>query len=523
MLARTPRLFGLLTACLAAVLAAGPVRAAEPSVAMRDGSCLTLTGIAYVTRRELPWPLRNGAIPPTATLVIWTHRTGIPWGGSVSTKTVLLDREGREYRPVYTGGFWTGLQPQVWDEEWLLVSPPAGPLRLRVTTAEGPHRDAPVEFTVPSAAAWQANAFAGRTLRQWMVEAIHRWDADVLSMLVERGAPVHLRDDSGYTALMVAASRHDLSLAQRLVQRGAALDVRSAVGVTALISALRYPTSMAPAADVVEFLLSKGADPNLDNIHVGRALTWAARRGDTRSVRALLAHGARPHREDLAAAAREGHRDVVRLLRSARTPRESSRKYPTGRCPPRRCSRIAACKLVCAILMRRSDMSKLEPVARVVRWGVESMAFNLGQLPADRLDWQPTPESKSALQITGEVLGVMRMMTGMIATGSFTRPEGAQDAGGGAIRYAAPATPEEARRQLAEAGAAFAAALESAGPELDRPVESPFGTMLASRAVLWGMIDLVHHHGQITYLQGLLGDGEMHFNPNARNWFAPDA
>lgn len=47
--------------------------------------------------------------------------------------------------------------------------------------------------------------------------------------------------------------------------------------------------------------------------------------------------------------------------------------------------------------------------------------------------------------------------------------------------------------------------------------------MLASRCVLWGMIDLVHHHGQVSYIQSLLGDKDQHFNPDGTNWFAPDA
>jgi hypothetical protein len=168
-------------------------------------------------------------------------------------------------------------------------------------------------------------------------------------------------------------------------------------------------------------------------------------------------------------------------------------------------------------------MTNLEPVARVVRWGVESMAFNLGQLPADKLNWKPNPESKSALEVTGEVIGVMRMMLGLMTTGSLDRPAGAEATGDGPIRYAIPSGLEDAQHQLAETGGAFANALEKAGSELERPVETPFGTMLGSRVVLWGMIDLVHHHGQISYLQSLLGDKEMHFNPEGRNWFAPDA
>ena len=103
------------------------------------------------------------------------------------------------------------------------------------------------------------------------------------------------------------------------------------------------------------------------------------------------------------------------------------------------------------------------------------------------------------------------------------RPAGAEPSEERRIHYPIPSGLEDAQRQLAETGEAFAAALEKAGSELDRPVETPFGTMLGSRVVLWGMIDLVHHHGQISFLQSLLGDKEMHFNPEGRNWFAPDA
>jgi hypothetical protein len=155
-------------------------------------------------------------------------------------------------------------------------------------------------------------------------------------------------------------------------------------------------------------------------------------------------------------------------------------------------------------------MTNLEPVARVVRWGVESMAFNLGQLPADKLDWKPNPACKSALEVSGEVVGVMRSLRRVLEGGGF---EGAQNETPGSL--------EEAQRQLSEAGESFAAALEKAGPELERPLQTPFGTLWGPRIVLWGMIDLVHHHGQISYLQSLLGDGEMHMNPSAGPWFSP--
>lgn len=90
-------------------------------------------------------------------------------------------------------------------------------------------------------------------------------------------------------------------------------------------------------------------------------------------------------------------------------------------------------------------MADLTSVARVVRWGTESMAFNLGHLPADKLDWKPNPESKSALEVTGEVLGVIRMMTGLILKGHFERPPGASGGEGGPMQYPKPADLADAR------------------------------------------------------------------------------
>ena len=60
------------------------------------------------------------------------------------------------------------------------------------------------------------------------------------------------------------------------------------------------------------------------------------------------------------------------------------------------------------------------------------------------------------------------------------------------------------------------AALERTGAELDRAQEMPFGaTFRASRAACFPLLDLTHHHGQICYLQSLLGDSEMHWDEAA--------
>ena len=156
-------------------------------------------------------------------------------------------------------------------------------------------------------------------------------------------------------------------------------------------------------------------------------------------------------------------------------------------------------------------MSELRAVARVVRWAAESMAFHLEQLPADKLDWKPNEASKSALQVTGEVIGVMQMMLPVFSGGGYQPGPPPQF---GSL--------EEAKRLLSETSGRFAAALDAAGPELERAIPTPFGDLWGSHAVLFGMIDLVHHHGQITYLQSLLGDAESHIDPAMiGRWFGP--
>jgi hypothetical protein len=47
---------------------------------------------------------------------------------------------------------------------------------------------------------------------------------------------------------------------------------------------------------------------------------------------------------------------------------------------------------------------------------------------------------------------------------------------------------------------------------LGETVELPFGTFPLARAASMPAFDLIHHHGQIAYIQTLLGDEESHFN-----------
>jgi hypothetical protein len=127
-------------------------------------------------------------------------------------------------------------------------------------------------------------------------------------------------------------------------------------------------------------------------------------------------------------------------------------------------------------------------VAHMTRWALADTIFQLGFIPEDKLAWKPAEGVKSAAEIVGEIVMVFRMMQPVFAGEDMP-----------AIAPEAPATLAEAKGVLQEAGA-----------ELDRTLDTPMGPLGGETSVLYPCIELIHHHGQITYLQSLIGDHDQH-------------
>jgi uncharacterized protein len=148
----------------------------------------------------------------------------------------------------------------------------------------------------------------GQTPLMWAVAQKH---PDVVKVLLAHGASISARSATlsqvqavtphGYlpynrnipfgndTALLYAARVGDLASAKLLVDAGAHVDDADAWGVSAVTLAAH-----SGFAEVVEFLLEKGADPNA----AGPGFTGlheAIMRRDEKMVSALLAHGADPN------------------------------------------------------------------------------------------------------------------------------------------------------------------------------------------------------------------------------------
>jgi uncharacterized protein len=148
----------------------------------------------------------------------------------------------------------------------------------------------------------------GQTAIMWAIAQKH---PAVLKVLLAHGADVHARSEAwsqvmavaphghpeynraiphgGNTALLFAARVGDLDSAKLLVAAGANVNDKDAWGVTATVLAAH-----SGYREVVEFLLEKGADPNLAEPGF-TALHIAILRRDEKMAGALLASGADPH------------------------------------------------------------------------------------------------------------------------------------------------------------------------------------------------------------------------------------
>jgi ankyrin repeat protein len=153
-----------------------------------------------------------------------------------------------------------------------------------------------------------AKAARGQTALMWAAAQKH---PAVVKALLAQGADVHATSDvwsqrmavpphgvpqynkviphGGDTALLFAARSGDLDSAKLLVGAGARVNDADAWGVSATMMAAH-----AGFAELVEFLLERGADPNAAKAGF-TALHAAIMRRNTRMVTALLAHGASPN------------------------------------------------------------------------------------------------------------------------------------------------------------------------------------------------------------------------------------
>jgi hypothetical protein len=146
-------------------------------------------------------------------------------------------------------------------------------------------------------------------------------------------------------------------------------------------------------------------------------------------------------------------------------------------------------------------MNPMDGMAQQMTWAGGNTAYNLGFIPQDKLNWKPAPTANSALEIINHSLPFIKGMIPVLAGKEFAPP------------HAAPVTNlKDAQEQIRSAAGEYAAALRRLTPaDLERTVQLPFGSFPLAQAASMPLVDLIHHHGQIAYIQTMLGDTESHF------------
>ncbi|HEX8552282.1 MAG TPA: DinB family protein [Abditibacteriaceae bacterium] len=140
----------------------------------------------------------------------------------------------------------------------------------------------------------------------------------------------------------------------------------------------------------------------------------------------------------------------------------------------------------------------LELIASQIDWAHKNINNNLDFVPDDKLNWKPAPESKSVLEIINHATDTVNTFTSAI---------------GGTTKIDLPqATDRESAKTLVtRVVQAHHEALNAlTPPDLGQTVTTPVGELPKGIAAGLPVVELINHHGQITYIQSLLGDSDSH-------------
>ncbi|XP_040406114.1 ankyrin repeat, SAM and basic leucine zipper domain-containing protein 1 isoform X2 [Cygnus olor] len=150
-------------------------------------------------------------------------------------------------------------------------------------------------------------------------KALVHGDVSLIEELLNSGISIESSFQFGWTPLMCAASTADFAVVRLLLDRGAnaCFEIDK---YTVLMAACAAHASEENILKTVELLLSRNVDPNLTCRRQMTPLMYAARKGYSRVVGLLVAHGSHINAQDengysaLIWAAHHGHKNVIFTL-----------------------------------------------------------------------------------------------------------------------------------------------------------------------------------------------------------------
>lgn len=132
-------------------------------------------------------------------------------------------------------------------------------------------------------------------------------------------------------------------------------------------------------------------------------------------------------------------------------------------------------------------------------WFGKNFAWNLNALPDEKLSWRPAPMANSAFEVTAHTADSLRRMRCLLVGDDEAAP------------VPIPTTREQAQDMIIAAANDYADFLRGLEGDQSGEVKMGDATLPRVRCLAMPVQDLVHHHGQIAYIQMLLGDTSDHF------------
>jgi len=121
-----------------------------------------------------------------------------------------------------------------------------------------------------------------------LIEASLHGHLDTVRRLLDQGADINAKGNTGATALMMACWWGHADIVRLLLDRGANVNARGLDGYTALMEAARYGRF-----EIAELLLERGAHVNSKTAMGKTARTFAKEKGHAQLEELLLDYGAR--------------------------------------------------------------------------------------------------------------------------------------------------------------------------------------------------------------------------------------
>jgi hypothetical protein len=127
-----------------------------------------------------------------------------------------------------------------------------------------------------------------------LMQAAGKGDVDALAKELDNGTPINTQDETGWTALMLAAEQcHELAVRQ-LLERNARVNMKDHRGDDALMGAASaYCFPREPQAQIIKLLIARGADPNSADDLGLTPLMVVTTHGNEEATKVLIDAGAR--------------------------------------------------------------------------------------------------------------------------------------------------------------------------------------------------------------------------------------